>query len=115
MRHFIEHVARFFEVTGFGASCDGGVGGDHVSEMGFRSLRKGREKLENFSSFPTIAHLVESETQCHCAENKTWCAGETLAQENKLFIVLQITFGWRGTEKKGDEEIFYILLVWFIF
>lgn len=80
MRHLIEQVAGFFEIAHFEALSYGNVGGDHVTNMGLRSLQMGREKLEPFVPFPTVAlpgaHEAEPEKQSHCmeVENKTlWC------------------------------------------
>lgn len=71
-------MAGFFEFTHFEALGDGNVGGDHVTDMGLRSLQMGREKSESFIPFPTVAlpgaHKAEPEKQRHCAEveNETW-------------------------------------------
>lgn len=72
MRHLIEQAMGFFDIADFEPTGDGNVGGNHVTDIGLRSLQMGREKSESFIPFPTVAlpgaHKAEPEKQ-RCVYN----------------------------------------------
>ena len=55
VRHLIEQAMGFFDIADFEPTGDGNVGGNHVTDIGLRSLQMGREKSESLVPFPTVA------------------------------------------------------------